>query len=67
MPTITCPTRIVQTSATLIDNIFVSSKLYQSFDSAIILSNISDHLPSLVLLKQTKLLNKDPLELQVEI
>ena len=60
--TITCPTRITQTSATLIDNTFVSSKLHQSFDSGILLSNISDHLPSLVLLKQTKLLNKEPLE-----
>ena len=60
--TITCPTRIMQTSATLIDNTFVSSKLHQSFDSGILLSDISDHLPSLVLLKQTKLLNKEPLE-----
>ena len=61
-PTITHPTRITQTSATLIDNTFVSRKLHQSFDSAILLSDISDHLPSLVLLKQTKLLNKEPLE-----
>ena len=60
--TITCPTRIMQTSATLIDNTFVSSKLHRSFDSGILLSDISDHLPSLVLLKQTKLLNKEPLE-----
>ena len=61
-PTITCPTRITQTSATLIDNTFVSRKLHLSFDSGILLSDISDHLPSLVLLKQTKLLNKEPLE-----
>ena len=61
-PTITCPTRITQTSATLIDNTFVSSKLHRSFDLGILLSDISDHLPSLVLLKQTKLLNKEPLE-----
>ena len=61
-PTITCPTRITQTSATLIDITFVSRKLHRSFDSGILLSDISDHLPSLVLLKQTKLLNKEPLE-----
>ena len=61
-PTITCPTRITLTSATLIDNTFVSRKLHLSFDSGILLSDISDHLPSLVLLKQTKLLNKEPLE-----
>ena len=61
-PTITCPTKITQTSATLIDNTFVSRKLHLSFDSGILLSDISDHLPSLVLLKQTKLLNKEPLK-----
>ena len=62
LPTITHPTRITQTSAMLIDNVFVSSKLHHSFDSGIILSDMSDHLPSLVLLKQTKLLNKESLE-----
>ena len=61
-PTITRPTRITQTTATLIDNIFVSKKLYQTFDSCIILNDISDHLPMLALLKQTKMLNKEPLE-----
>ena len=61
-PTITRPTRITQTTATLIDNIFVSKKLYQAFDSCIILNDISDHLPTLALLKQTKMLNKEPLE-----
>ena len=61
-PTITRPTRITQTTATLIDNIFVSGKLHQVFDSCILLHDISDHLPSLTLLKQTKMLNKEPLE-----
>ena len=61
-PTITRPTRITQTTATLIDNIFVSEKLYQAFDSCILLNDISDHLPSQALLKQTKVLNKEPLE-----
>ena len=57
-PTITCPTRVTQTSATLIDNIFISSKLHHQFDSMLILDDISDHLPSLVLLKQTKMKNR---------
>ena len=61
-PTITRPTRITQTTATLIDNIFVSKKLHQAFNSCILLNDISDHLPSLTLLKQTKMLNKEPLE-----
>ena len=61
-PTITRPTHIMQTSATLIDNVFVSKDLHKCFDSGILLSDILDHLPSLVLLKQNKLTNKEPLE-----
>ena len=61
-PTITHPTRVTQTSATLIDNIFISSKLHHQFNSMLILDDISDHLPSLVLLKQTKIKNKEPIE-----
>ena len=60
-PTITRPTHIMQTSVTLIDNVFVSKDLHKSFDSGI-LSDISDHFLSLVLLKQNKLTNKEPLE-----
>ena len=61
IPTITRPTRITKTSATLIDNVFISKMLQQSFDSMILIEEISDHLPSLVLMKQTKMRNKDPL------
>ena len=61
-PTITRPTCIAQTSATLIDNVFVSKDLHKCFDSGILLSDILDHLPSLVLLKQNKLTSKEPLE-----
>ena len=61
IPTITRPTRITKTSATLIDNVFISRMLQQSFDSMILIEEISDHLPSLVLMKQTKMRNKDPL------
>ena len=61
IPTITRPTRITKTSATLIDNVFISKMLQQSFDSMILIEEISNHLPSLVLMKQTKLRNKDPL------
>ena len=60
--TITRPTRVTQTSATIIDNIFISSKLHHQFDSMLILDDISDHLPSLVLLKQTKMKNREPIE-----
>ena len=61
LPTITRPSRITSHSATLIDNIYVSEQLHRSFESAMLMSDISDHLPILAMLKQTKLLNKDPL------
>ena len=47
-PTITRPTHICQNTATLIDNIFVNRNLHKYFESAIILEDISDHLPLLV-------------------
>ena len=56
LPTIMRPTRITHTTATLIDNIFVSSKLYRDFESALILNDMSDHLPVLTLLKQSLLI-----------
>ena len=44
VPAIKHPTRIAEYSATLIDNIFINSSL-KKFDSAIVYSDISDHLP----------------------
>ena len=64
LPIITRPTRITQNSTTLIDNIFVSEKLYHFFEFAVIISDMSDHLPALSLLKQTKLLAKTSLEFE---
>ena len=61
VPKITRPTRINNSMATLIDNIFISKLLQRSFDSMILVEDISDHLPSLVLMKQTKMRNKEPL------
>ena len=63
-PTITRPTRIWQNTATLIDNVFVSKNLHTYFESLIILDDISDHLPLLVLLKQTKLLDNKPINFE---
>ena len=64
LPMITRPTCITHSSATLIDNIFHSEKLYRFYESAIILDDMSDHLPMVALLKQTKLLDKEPLEFE---
>ena len=60
-PTITRPTRITKSSATLIDNIFVSTNLHKNFDSAILINDMPDHMPVLTLLRQTKLKFSMPL------
>ena len=59
---ITRPTRITQGSATLFDNIYISKNLQHSFNSAILLDDISDHLPTIALLRQTKVSDKSPIE-----
>ena len=64
LPMITQPTRITQQSATLIDNIYISEMLQRNFDSAIIINDMSDHLPAVALLKQTKYTDKSPIEFQ---
>ena len=51
LPTITRPTRIHRNSATLLDNMFISRKLQCTFESGII---ISDHVPTLLCLKNAK-------------
>ena len=59
--TITRPTRITRQSATLIDNVFVSLNLHKRYESAILINDMSDHLPTLTLLRQTKIKNNTPL------
>ena len=44
-PCITKPTRIMHSTATLIDNIFCNQELYRDCKSGIIIDDISDHLP----------------------
>ena len=51
LPTVTKPTRISKTSATLIDNILISEKLQSNYESAILLDDMSDHLPCILTLK----------------
>ena len=62
LPSITRPTRITQQSATLIDNIFISPILQHNFDSTIIINDISDHLPTLTMMKQTRVSDKNAIE-----
>ena len=50
LPLIMKPTRITKSTATLIDNIFVSDKLCNNWKSYIATWPISDHLPCIVVL-----------------
>ena len=59
MPTITRPTRVTQTSATLIDNVFISKRLQNNSSSLILIDDISDHFPSIVFLKNQNSFKKE--------
>ena len=60
IPTITKPTRITKTSATLLDNIIVG-KQFHNFAANIAISDISDHLPIVINSHQPSLYKKQPL------
>ena len=60
-PTITRPTRITHTSATLIDNIMISKDLYDAHCIGILLSDLSDHLPCLLTISNTKKSKQEPM------
>ena len=64
IPTITRPMHITNTMATLIDNIFIGGKFQHNYESYLVIADISDHLPSLLLLKQTKVKDKTPIEFE---
>ena len=63
IPQITKPTRITQTSATLIDNVIVSKRLSGHSESRILIENISDHLPSLVSIGNYKCTQSEELKI----
>ena len=48
--TITRPTRISNTCATLIDNILISNKLHGNFKSGVLINDLSDHMPCYLIL-----------------
>ena len=58
IPSITRPTRITKSSATLIDNIFVSTTLTLLFNSYLLVDDMSDHLPVIVVLRNIELCAK---------
>ena len=62
IPTITKPTRITKTSATLLDNIIVG-KQFHNFVANIAISDISDHLPVVLTSYQPTLYKKQALNI----
>ena len=62
LPTITQPSRKTSHSATLIDNIYISQGLHWDIESLLLLMDISDHLPLITMMRQTRLADKSPLK-----
>ena len=63
IPTVTRPTRITQSTATLIDNIFVSQNLCGKYVSNILINDTSDHLPVICTLSELKITKREPLKI----
>ena len=61
IPTINKPTRITQTTATLIDNIIVSENLCGSYHSNVLINDMSDHMPTICILNSFKTTKKEPI------
>ena len=61
--TITGPTRVTTKTATLIDNVFLSQRLQHHYTSNILIGDISDHMPSIIRLKNQKKSKKEPLKI----
>ena len=61
IPMITRPTRVTKTSTTLIDNIIVSQNLCGSYVSSILVSDTSDHLPTVCVIGSLDLSKKEPM------
>ena len=54
IPTITQPTRISKTTATLIDNILITQKHCEWYDSCVLIDDISAHLPCMIRIRSYK-------------
>ena len=63
VPTITKPTRVTHTSATLIDNIYVKINNTYHIESGVVMTDISDHFPifSFITYRHAKPYNSKPL------
>ena len=61
IPTVTRPTRITNSSATLIDNIIVSQNLCGAYTSNILINDTSDHLPTVCVLNSLITVKREPI------
>ena len=61
LPTIYKPTRVTHSTATLIDNIYISGSLKQNSKSCILLSDLSDHFPCLTMVGTNTPEERNPL------
>ena len=57
LPTISRPTRITKSTATLIDNIIIDHKYGEHYDSFVIIDDTSDHLPCMSIVKNVLINN----------
>ena len=62
-PCITKPTRVTSKTATLIDNVLISNKLSYSFTPYVLVDDISDHYPCLVLLHDANKCRKNKIRI----
>ena len=60
IPTVTRPTHITSSSATLIDNIIVSQNLCCAYSCSILIDDTSDHLPTICVLNSLSSSKKEP-------
>ena len=60
LPTITKPTRITRSTATLLDNIIIGRAYQTDYEPSIVISHMSDHLPCLLKIKNPSLFLKSP-------
>ena len=64
LPLVTKPSRITHSTATLIDNIYVKSRNVPKSKTILLVTDISDHLPCLVLIDCEYHTKKQPLEFE---
>ena len=62
-PCITKPTRVTNKTATLIDNILISTRLQYNYTPFVITDDLSDHYPSLVILNNVEKCKRDKVKI----